>query len=64
MNDAVTGAGDDIGRYLLFLWALVATVASTLGNITVLVASLKYDAIDVDRVSKVTILPDVRMLKI
>ena len=45
----------DYGRYLIIAWSIFTGAASLVGNITVLVASLIYNAIKLDKVSVVLI---------
>ena len=45
----------DLARYLIVVWSVLVVVISLVGNVTVLVASLKYHAIKLDKVSVVLI---------
>ena len=44
----------DVEKYCIFVWSVLTTILSSVGNCTVLVATIKYDAIKLDNISKVT----------
>ena len=44
----------DTEEWLVFVWSVVTTILSLAGNCAVLVATIKYNAIKIDNISKVT----------
>ena len=43
----------DTEECLVFVWSVVTTILSLVGNCAVLVATIKYNAIKIDKISKV-----------
>ena len=43
----------DTEKCLVFVWSVVTTILSLVGNCAVLVATIKYNAIKIDNISKV-----------
>ena len=51
--DCSISENSDVERYSILVWSVIATLLSLMGNSVVLVASIKYDAIAIDNISKV-----------
>ena len=46
-------ASNDVEKYCICAWSILVTILSSMGNCAVLVATIKYDAIKIDKISKV-----------
>ena len=42
-----------VEKYCILVWSILTTIVSSVGNCTVLIATIKYDAIKLDNISKV-----------